>query len=49
MPDNFDETTKVLRTLLPEAFSLIVLQKELAGFLEDQQAQVRNVGLLFLY
>ena len=40
--DKFDETTQVLLTLLPEAFSLIILQKELAEFLETQQAQVRT-------
>ena len=40
--DKFDETTQVLRTLLPEAFCLIILQKELAEFLETQQAQVRT-------
>lgn len=42
MTDKFDETTQVLRTLLPEAYSLIILQKELAEFLETQQAQVRT-------
>jgi import inner membrane translocase subunit TIM8 len=31
-----------MHTLLPEAFSLIILQKELAQFLETQQAQVRT-------
>lgn len=40
--DKFDESTQVLRTLLPEAFCLMILQKELAEFLETQQAQVRT-------
>lgn len=40
--DKFDETTQVLRTFLPEAFSLKILQKELAEFLETQQTQVRT-------
>jgi mitochondrial import inner membrane translocase subunit TIM8 len=42
MTDKFDEKTQVLHTLLPKAFSLIIFQKELAEFLETQQAQVRT-------
>jgi hypothetical protein len=43
MADKFDETTQVLHTFLSEAFHLIVAQKELAQFLERQQAQVRTI------